>query len=125
MHTTYRKQQLLNIMHRILSRDITRSLCCCNKPMPRKSTSDDASGCRFSWYPRILTLLVSAGLGLSLYSSLDCKFLVRLGVSCIDFYVCLFVFYLSLDVLINQLFLFLFCSPGGSTRFHSKELSKR
>lgn len=58
---------------------------CNNKPMPRKAAADDANGCRFGWYPRILTLLVSAGLGLSLYSSLDCKFLVSSEFQCNEF----------------------------------------
>lgn len=63
-------------------------------------------------------MLVSAGLGLSLYSSLDCKFLVSSEFQCIEF-LCFH------GVPLTKIIIPIPFVPGGSTRFHSKELSKR
>lgn len=46
----------------------------------REKGADAERGCRCGWHPKILTFLLTAGLGLSIMSSLDCKFLeVELG----------------------------------------------
>eukprot|EP00571_Detonula_confervacea_P010636 CAMPEP_0172307718 /NCGR_PEP_ID=MMETSP1058-20130122/8511_1 /TAXON_ID=83371 /ORGANISM="Detonula confervacea, Strain CCMP 353" /LENGTH=315 /DNA_ID=CAMNT_0013019957 /DNA_START=101 /DNA_END=1048 /DNA_ORIENTATION=- len=37
--------------------------------------SNDEGGCRFGWHPRTSAFFITAGLGLSIMSSLDCKFL--------------------------------------------------
>ena len=40
-------------------------------------SSHDEGGCRFGWHPKTLSFFITAALGLSIMSSLDCKFLVR------------------------------------------------
>ena len=48
---------------------------------------DDEGGCRFGWHPRILTFFITASLGLSIMSSLDCQFLVMdLGFVPVHYY---------------------------------------
>jgi len=41
----------------------------------KKITTNDGGCCRFEWHPRILAFFITAALGLSIISSLDCKFL--------------------------------------------------
>ena len=41
-----------------------------------KITSNNIECCRFNWHPRILAFFITAALGLSIVSSLDCKFLM-------------------------------------------------
>ena len=41
-----------------------------------KITSNNMECCRFNWHPRILAFFITAALGLSIVSSLDCKFLM-------------------------------------------------
>lgn len=47
---------------------------------PVVGMSGDEGGCRFGWHPKVLAFFVTAALGFSIMSSLDCKFLaVDLG----------------------------------------------
>ncbi len=39
-------------------------------------SSDSEGGCRFGWHPKTLAFFITAALGLSIMSALDCKFLV-------------------------------------------------
>ena len=48
--------------------------------MAKGSMSDEEGRCRFAWRPKLLAVFITAALGLSVMSSLDCKFqLVDLG----------------------------------------------